>query len=80
MANAKAGKFPRGRRSLYLGIINKIGHPVLQTFDHCLRLVGRPFHHQLNASVIQILDVSNHIMLQGDILRRVTKSNALNLP
>lgn len=78
MPDRELRKFPRGRGGLRFGFLDKPPHALLQTTNHLIHFRFRSFHNQLHPAIRKIAHVSMHIILQGYILGRVAKTNALH--
>jgi hypothetical protein len=53
-------------------------HSLLDRFDDVLDFSGRSFHHQFDAAIREIADVSGHVVTDGDVPGGVSESHALN--
>ena len=54
-------------------------HLLLDHIQNLVHLIGRPFHDQLHSPVGQVFDVAADVVADGDVVRGVSKADALDV-
>ena len=76
----KIGELIGGGAPIQTALVDMIGHFELQTVKKKLQLRFFALANQIYCSIIQILHVSCHRKLSGQLVRLIAKSDTLNAP